>query len=394
MAFKVALAILFLWYLSPTCIGRTLSVEEDLELEKELKRLTKPAVETILTIYGDTYDCVDFYKQPAFDHPLLKNHSYHFQMKPTSYPTGRRQRNSSSILRPETIWLNGKGCPTGTVPIKRVTKDDLIRAKLAAEIYASNVNPQNAARPGVHFAGGRLSNGKYYGAGMFTSLYNPKLYDKSQYSSSEIKIQNGPDSLIFGWTVNPAVYRDTRTRLFIYTNAGNSHCFNTHCSGFILNRADIPLDFAFPQLSEIGGPTYTEHFFAYKDAANGDWIFQIGWQSEYSTQVGWWPKKIFTGLADSATYIEWGGEVYSPPNIPSPQMGSGNILKYPMSTEYNSFCAELTIVNESHQTVNAPKVETYRDISGTYYNAYDSGYVRKDYKHLMWFGGPGTYKGN
>ncbi|KDP23938.1 hypothetical protein JCGZ_27098 [Jatropha curcas] len=399
MALKVALIILFLWCLSQkwnAVIARRLSAEEDLELEEQLKHLTKPAVETILTTYGDTYDCVDFYKQPAFDHPLLKNHSYHFQMKPTSYPTRRRQSNSSSVLKPKLdIWQNGKGCPTGTVPIKRVTKDDLIRAKLAAELYASNLNPQNADKPGVHFAGGRLSNGKYYGAGMSSSLYNPKLVDiKSQYSSSQIKIQNGPDSLIFGWTVNPIVYRDTRTRLFLYTNAGNSRCFNTFCSGFILNRPDIPLDFAFPRLSAIGGPTVGEHFFVYKDAANGDWIFQIEFGSEFSTQVGWWPQKIFTGLANSATYIEWGGEVYSPPNIPSPQMGSGNIPGEHMNSLYNSFCAEMVIVDEHHQTVNAPKVETYTDTPIIYYRAYDSGYARSDFKHVMWFGGPGGYKGN
>ena len=32
------------------------------------------------TKYGDIYDCVDFYKQPAFDHPLLKNHNFHPQV--------------------------------------------------------------------------------------------------------------------------------------------------------------------------------------------------------------------------------------------------------------------------------------------------------------------------
>lgn len=29
------------------------------------------------TKYGDIYDCVDFYKQPAFHHQLLKNHNFH-----------------------------------------------------------------------------------------------------------------------------------------------------------------------------------------------------------------------------------------------------------------------------------------------------------------------------
>ncbi|KAK4341728.1 hypothetical protein RND71_040229 [Anisodus tanguticus] len=60
--------------------GTKLSKQEDLELEKQLKLLNKPGIKTIKTKYGDIYDCVDFYKQRAFDHPLLKNHNYHPQV--------------------------------------------------------------------------------------------------------------------------------------------------------------------------------------------------------------------------------------------------------------------------------------------------------------------------
>ncbi|KAJ0513884.1 putative neprosin activation peptide [Helianthus annuus] len=41
---------------------------------------------------GDIVDCVDIYKQPAFDHPLLKNHT--IQVLFTLYPLD----NSNSIL--------------------------------------------------------------------------------------------------------------------------------------------------------------------------------------------------------------------------------------------------------------------------------------------------------
>ncbi|KAG5593162.1 hypothetical protein H5410_043676 [Solanum commersonii] len=56
---------------------KKLSKLEDAELEKQLKSLNKPAVKTVKTKYEDTYDCVDFYKQRAFDHPLLKDHNFH-----------------------------------------------------------------------------------------------------------------------------------------------------------------------------------------------------------------------------------------------------------------------------------------------------------------------------
>lgn len=31
------------------------------------------------TEYGEVYDCVDFYDQPAFDHPLLKDHKHEYR---------------------------------------------------------------------------------------------------------------------------------------------------------------------------------------------------------------------------------------------------------------------------------------------------------------------------
>ncbi|KAI3934028.1 hypothetical protein MKW92_050753, partial [Papaver armeniacum] len=48
--------------------------EEDMELENQLKVLNKPPIKSFQTKSGDILDCIDIYKQPAFDHPLLQNH--------------------------------------------------------------------------------------------------------------------------------------------------------------------------------------------------------------------------------------------------------------------------------------------------------------------------------
>ncbi|KAI3967559.1 hypothetical protein MKW92_009259 [Papaver armeniacum] len=72
--------------------------KEDMELERQLKILNKKPIKTIMTKFGDIVDCIDIYKQPAFDHPSLKNHK--IQM-----------------------------VPTGTVPIRRTKKEDLINAR-------------------------------------------------------------------------------------------------------------------------------------------------------------------------------------------------------------------------------------------------------------------------
>ncbi|CAD5188628.1 unnamed protein product [Musa acuminata subsp. malaccensis] len=65
----------FVWSHAAEDNTRDLSLEDDRELERELKTLNKPFVKSFQDKYGITYDCVDIYKQPAFDHPLLKNHT-------------------------------------------------------------------------------------------------------------------------------------------------------------------------------------------------------------------------------------------------------------------------------------------------------------------------------
>nr|XP_009777805.1 PREDICTED: uncharacterized protein LOC104227280 [Nicotiana sylvestris] len=123
------LLMLFLCLSYDEVRGITLPNQEDLELEKRLKLLNKPAIKIIKTKYGDIYDCVDFYKQPAFDHPLLKNRNYYPQMKPSSYMKESDSTISTSKMFPRTELPDG-GCPVGTVPVRRTTKEDLIRHKL------------------------------------------------------------------------------------------------------------------------------------------------------------------------------------------------------------------------------------------------------------------------
>ncbi|KAG5588748.1 hypothetical protein H5410_049182 [Solanum commersonii] len=106
--------------------GTKLSKQEDLELENQLKVLNKPPIKTIKTKYSDIYDCVNFYEQPAFDHPLLKNHNYHPQMKPSFSMKESVSTISTSNYKSSRIGLPDRGCPVGTVPIRRTTKEDRI----------------------------------------------------------------------------------------------------------------------------------------------------------------------------------------------------------------------------------------------------------------------------
>ncbi|KAL5100676.1 hypothetical protein RYX36_005003 [Vicia faba] len=58
--------------------GMQSGLKEDLELERQLNILNKPPIKSIHTKSGYIIDCVDINKQPAFNHPLLKNHKLQF----------------------------------------------------------------------------------------------------------------------------------------------------------------------------------------------------------------------------------------------------------------------------------------------------------------------------
>ncbi|XP_058202137.1 protein neprosin-like [Rhododendron vialii] len=113
--------------------------------------------------------------------------------------------------------------------------------------------------------------------------------------------QNGADTIQVGWRVDPMLYGDSKTRQFIRLDAGQSHCFNTRCPGFVHVRSDIPLDLVYPQISIPGKVVYEVQLYIYPDLANGNWWLLAG---DDNTQVGFWPKRLFTELADMASYAE------------------------------------------------------------------------------------------
>ncbi|XP_059318791.1 protein neprosin-like isoform X2 [Lycium ferocissimum] len=262
-----------------------LSKLEEAELEKQLKLLNKPAVKTVKTKYGDIYDCVDFYKQRAFDHPLLKDHNFYPKMKPTLSRI-KKNSNSSTVSSSSTIWSKDGGCPFGTVPVKRITKDDLIRQRrmpqpedvtFDTQFDVSNNNSESKGRyissQGYKLAIARIPNNpnnRFAGAGMAASLYNPHVKGR-QHSGCRLKIQKGSDILQVGWRVDPTLYGDTKTRHFIHFQAGKTHCFNTLCPGFVQVNSEIPLGSAYDYLSERGKTSWETTMYIDRDLANGNW---------------------------------------------------------------------------------------------------------------------------
>nr|XP_009798175.1 PREDICTED: uncharacterized protein LOC104244453 isoform X2 [Nicotiana sylvestris] len=354
-----------------------LSKLEELALEKQLKLLNKPAVKTIKTEWGVTYDCVDFYKQLAFDHPALKNHNFHPEMKPTLSTINQISSTSTVDISSRKVLENG-GCPSGTVPIKRVTRDDLIRQRRMPP-------PENRAI--VHTPSD--PNNKFAGAGMVASLWNPYV-EGQQNSACRLKIQKGQDSMQVGWRVDPALYGNNHTMFFIHFQAGNVHCFNTLCPGFVIVNNDIYLDSEFEHITHRGDDQQWE-FVMYidRDLANGNWWLLIG---DNQTAVGFWPPGIFTALAnDFATNIEWGGVTYTPPGAPYPAMGSSFFPdQYQPDPSLDAYCRGLIVLDDKGVTINANNTPIFIDSRYLYHVTDEPNWGPGQFPHYMFYGGPET----
>ncbi|CAL5415560.1 unnamed protein product [Camellia sinensis] len=314
---------------------RSLTKEEDLELEEQLKHLNKPAVKTI-------------------------------QMKPTSLPNRSRDQVSSKDSKPLHIGLKDGDCPVGTVPIRRTTKEDLIREKLASKIMTPADDTGGADYAIVETI---VGPNKYSGASAVLSVHQPDVVGK-QYSAGRMMIQNGPDSLQVGWRVDPSLFGDAR----------QAHCFNTNCPGFVIVNTDIPLGSVIGKVSIRGGIPVEVEIYILQDLANGNW-----WLGVANTNVGFWPKRILDGgLANLASHAEWGGEVFSPPGTPKPAMGGGHFLIE--STSYDAYFRSIALKSPSGGDINP---QTYEFTSNRkLYDVKDEGNRGAYFGHVVLYGGP------
>nr|XP_021860968.1 uncharacterized protein LOC110799993 [Spinacia oleracea] len=311
---------------------------------------------------GQVYDCVDFYKQPTFTHPLFKNMSE--VKRPSEYAVqGGKYRD---------IAFNGNGCPSGTIPLLRVNKN-----------YSSEELKSNG--PNICTAVVRTRtdpNIKFFGGEGSPSTYKPVADGPGQWSSARIKLQNGPDSIEVGWMVNPTLFNDKEAHLYVRFTAGQSGCINTQCPGFVHVGSEVPLGLIPDHYSQRGGQSYAWKFFI-DQQDDGNWWVSMD-DDKYA--IGYWPKTFFTGLANAATEVEWGGEVsFALEEKVLPEMGNGRFPLY--DTKSSAFMQHVTVVDETLHNVNPTNTEKFKSCQALY-GVIDAGYQGDYFGHLILFGGP------
>ncbi|OMO61398.1 hypothetical protein CCACVL1_23547 [Corchorus capsularis] len=396
--------------ISLSCAARLSVEKQKLQVQKHLNRLNKPAVKTIESPDGDIIDCVHISHQPAFDHPYLKDHK--IQMRPNYHPEGLFDENKVSDEKPpikqpkehsapiKQLWhMNGK-CPEGTIPIRRTKEEDVLRAssvkrygrkKHRAIPKPRSADPDLVNESGHQHAIAYVEGDKYYGAKATINVWEPRIQQPNEFSLSQLWILGGSfgedlNSIEAGWQVSPDLYGDNNTRLFTYWTSDAyqaTGCYNLLCSGFIQINSEIAMGASISPVSAYRNSQYDISILVWKDPKEGHWWMQFG--NDYV--LGYWPSFLFSYLADSASMIEWGGEVVnSEPDghHTSTQMGSGHFPEEGFGK--SSYFRNIQVVDESNN-LKAPKgLGTFTEQS----NCYDvqTG-SNGDWGHYFYYGGPG-----
>ncbi|KAK9666633.1 hypothetical protein RND81_14G199800 [Saponaria officinalis] len=264
----------------------------------------------------------------------------------------------------------GKGaCPNGSVPIITTNTNNSF----------SVLAVQKADTTCIAVVRTNDQNKKFYGAEGAPSLNKPKV-NPAQWSAARMKLSNGVESIEAGWMVNPTIFKDQEAHFYVRFQNGGGGCLNTECPGFVHVPEGVPLGMIPASYSQDGGQQYTWRLFIDKHQDDGHWWLS---QGDGKSAIGYWPKTLFSGLADHATQVEWGGEVRPDGTLPVPQMGYGQPPHYSSST--TAFFQHVTVVDESLHNANPVSTEKYWNC---YYTSLDWGYQGDYWGRLIFYGGP------
>ncbi|KAL6875715.1 hypothetical protein ACP4OV_013228 [Aristida adscensionis] len=168
-----------------------------------------------------------------------------------------------------------------------------------------------------------------YGSEAKLSVYEPDvgIGKKPRYSAAMLSLQNGAppntSTIFVGWDVDPILYGDNHTHFEIDWVDKEKSCTNYICHGFVQQSRRVFAGRKITTVSIIDGQKYYIHIKVFKDKKSGNWWLTYG--NDYHV-VGYWPKELFTYLADAADSVHWFCLVAAARGEPTPPMGSGRSL--------------------------------------------------------------------
>ncbi|KAL5063407.1 hypothetical protein RYX36_025144, partial [Vicia faba] len=369
--------------------NRTFRIEQELQKLKKtiatrLRQINKPAVKTIQVPNGDIIDCVLTHKQLAFDHPLLKG------QKPMHHPVNLTEQNQiGNVSDHFQLWsLSGESCPEGTIPVRRVTEQDMLRAY---SIDSFGRKPSNQYFP-HEYAIVRVGNEEFFGAQGTFNVWRPYVERQYEFSLSQMWLASGTygkdlNSIEAGWHVYPRFYGDDRPRFFIMWTADaykSTGCYNLGCPGFVQTNQNFLLGAEFSNYSTYKGKQYHITLKILKDKNTGNWLLQYG-----GNTVGYWPAPLFTHLKYVADEVHFGGEIVNLKTTGSHTytvMGSGHFAEEGFGKA--AYIRNLHVI-DSDNNLTPLENPTYEATNKNCYNIQGNSSGNPVWGDYIYFGGPG-----
>ncbi|GAB4850366.1 hypothetical protein Ancab_029669 [Ancistrocladus abbreviatus] len=246
------------------------SCAEGRSIPGRLAKKPKGTLKTLKADNGDIIDCVDIYKQPAFDHLLMQNHT--LQTTPSRRKYGAQRNNPMLDSLFDISWRKNGGCPEGSIPIVRSFLSD-------HRIIRKNM-----------------------------SFFDPASYNQGHQKFQQRTGLNEPKFFVF-WTAN---------------NYNDEGCYDLTCPGWVLTSNQYCPGMTL-QSSAYGGRQIELAMDIKRDQSTGNW-----WLYLSDTPIGYWPPSIYNGgvLTSGADALSWGGEILDSSGSNGfhtmTQMGSGH----------------------------------------------------------------------
>ncbi|CAI8583406.1 unnamed protein product [Vicia faba] len=353
-----------------------------------LQQINKPAIKTIQSSDGDIIDCVLTHKQPAFDHSLLKGE------KPMDPPQSLRRHNQIENTSDHfQLWsLSGESCPDGTIPIRRITEEDILRA------YSINSFGRKFAGPYVHeYAIVSEENNMFYGAEGAINVWTPYVESSKEFSVAQMWLVAGTpgkdlNSIETGWQVYPQLYGDYHTRFFIYWTGDDyksTGCYNLMCPGFVQTNKKYVIGGTISTISTYKGKQYSMPLKILKDNKTGNWWLGYGYGSE--NLIGYWPSKLFTHLKHAANEVNFGGEIVNfktTGSHTSTVMGSGNFPEEGFGKA--AYIKNMQVIDDDYNLI--PLKNPRHIVSNFYCYRTVQGDTNPKWGYHIYFGGHGKGK--
>ena len=291
---------------------------------------------------GAIFDCVPLEQQPALrgaKGPVPKAPDLpHLLHAKTGGEDERKDALVQSPLAPDKKdhFGNVMHCPEGTIPMRRVTLEDVARFPTLRDFFRKAPRgvgrPARASEPATVPATHRwahayqnVSNG---GGHSFLNLWDPPIGANQIFSLSQHWYVGGSggnlQTVECGWQVYPGMYHDARAHLFTYYTAdayNTTGCYNLTCGAFVQLSSTFAPGMALSSVSVVGGPQYVMELAVWH--TGGRWYIYYNGTSG-SNAIGYYPDTLFRGgaLTHNATEIDFGGETVGTTSWPP--MGSGH----------------------------------------------------------------------